>query len=101
MTEVTAPSGPSGLREVLDAFTSGALTVDDIARRTRLDRELVRVAIDQLVSLGLITSEQTSTSCPETACGGCSAPTGNGCATGGAAQRGGLVTLTLGRRPGL
>lgn len=100
MNDVAA-SPTASLRDVLVAFTDGALTVDDIARTTRLDRDLVRVAIDQLVSLGLISSEQSSTSCPENACGGCSAPTGSGCGTGGAAQRGGLVTLTLGRRPGL
>ncbi len=98
---MSAPTRPGSLASVLDAFTSGALTLDDIARTTGLHRDLVRVAVDQLVTLGLIRSEDTSTACPPSGCGGCSSPTGTGCGTGGAAQRGGLVTLTIGRRPGL
>ena len=95
-----APFARGSLREVLNAFTSGARTVDDIGSRSGLDRELVQVAIDQLVTLGLVAREQSSTRCPRTACGGCSAPRGNGCSTRAAAVRGGLVTLTVGRQPG-
>ena len=94
-----AGTSPGTLRSVLDAFASGAVTVDDVAQRTGLDGDLARVAIDQLVALRLIATDNASTSCPPTACGGCSSPSGSGCATGGAARRGGLVMLTLSRRP--
>ena len=46
----------TSLRSVLDAFVDGARTVDDIAARTGLDPDLVRVAIDQLVALRLVDS---------------------------------------------
>jgi hypothetical protein len=85
---------PASLRAVLDAMASGAATVDELADRTSLDPDLVRVALDQLVALGRVTSDRASIACPPAACGGCSAPTGHGCATGG------LTTLTLSRRPG-
>ena len=44
----------TSLRTVLDAFVDGARTVDDLADRTGLDPDLVRVALDQLVALGLV-----------------------------------------------
>jgi hypothetical protein len=84
---------PGSLRSVLDAMASGAATVDELADRTGLDVDLVRVALDQLVALGRVTSDRAATACPPATCGGCSSPTGHGCATGG------LTTLTLTTRP--
>lgn len=80
------------LRSVLDAFVDGARTVDDIAGRTGLDPELVRVALDQLVALRLVDSAPLSGACPDDACGGCAV---DACTT-----RGAPVVLTLSRRPG-
>jgi hypothetical protein len=93
-----AGSGPGSLREVLDAFAAGATSTHDIGLRTGLDRELVGIAVDQLVALGLLTRDSVGGGCPDGGCTGCGAPTGNGCSTPG--PGGGLVTLSLSRRPG-
>ncbi len=89
--------GAGSLREVLDAFSSGATSTHDISRRTGLDRELVGVAVDQLVALGLLTRDSIGGGCPDGGCTGCGAPTGSDCSTPG--PGGGLVTLSLGRPP--
>ena len=87
---------PSSLHDVLSAFADGARTVDDLARRTDLDPELVRVALDQLVAIGLVESAAVAGgACPPNGCGACPTPGATGCPP----ARGSLVTLTLGRRP--
>jgi hypothetical protein len=93
------PSAPSTLADVLAAFRAGAASTADLAVATGLDRELVAVALDQLVGLGLVTRSAVSSGCPEGGCGGCPAPTGQGCSTPGTPRRGGVVTLTLSPRP--
>ena len=94
----TAAAGAS-LRAVLDAFAAGSPTLDDVARRTGLDIELVRLAVDQLVTLGLVDSERVSAGCPDGGCGTCPS-TGTGdvtCASVSDRGHGGLVSLTLNR----
>ena len=81
----------TSLRTVLDAFVDGARTVDDLAARTGLDPDLVRVALDQLVALGLVDAAPLAGACPDDACGGCAV---SACTT-----RGAPVALTLSRRP--
>ncbi len=94
-THVAPRTGALG--DVLREFTRGAATTDEIARTTGLDRELVAVALDQLVALGLVIRESMSSGCPAGGCGGCPAPTGHGCGAFAAAPRGGVVTLSLSR----
>jgi hypothetical protein len=89
---------PGSLGAVLEAFSNGARTTDDLRRATGLDRELVSLALDTLTSLGMVDRTSTSSGCPDGGCGGCPAPTGHGCGSPGAEARG-LVTLTLTRRP--
>jgi len=81
----------SGIREVLAAATAagGSTTVDEIAARTGMDAELVRVALHQLVSLGLLGRDDGGLSCPPAGCGGCAVG-----ACGAAPSRGGAVALT-------
>jgi hypothetical protein len=81
----------TSLRTVLDAFADGARTVDDLADRTGLDPDLVRVALDQLVALRLVDSAPLAGACPDDACGGCAV---SACTT-----RGAPVALTLSRPP--
>ncbi len=96
----TAATRSGALGDVLREFTRGAATTDEIARATGLDRELVAVALDQLVTLGMVTRQSMSSGCPDGGCGGCPASTGQGCAATAvaAAPRGGVVTLSLSRR---
>jgi hypothetical protein len=94
-----AAAGGASLRTVLDAFAAGAHTLDDVARSTGLDIELVRLAVDQLVTLGLVDAERVGAGCPDGGCGSCAA-TGSGevaCGSGGGREQGGLVSLTLHR----
>jgi hypothetical protein len=92
---MTAPT--VGLTGVLAAFRAGTSSTDDLARATGLDRELVDVALDQLVALGMVSRSTLSTGCPEGGCGGCPVPTGQGCGSSGTPSRGGVVALTLER----
>lgn len=94
----TATTRSGALADVLREFTRGATTTDEIARVTGLDRELVAVALDQLVALGLVSRQSMSAGCPDGGCGGCPSSTGPGCAARAARPRGGVVTLSLSRR---
>lgn len=89
------------LRAVLAELTAGAPTLDDVARRTGLDRELVGAAVDQLVRLGRVSSSTLSTTCPDAGCGGCAST--SSCGARGrpapAGRRPVLVVLSV--RPGL
>jgi hypothetical protein len=57
---------------VLAELTAGAHTLDDVARRTGLDRDLVHAAVDQLVRLGRVDASTLATACPDSGCGSCS-----------------------------
>jgi hypothetical protein len=90
-------AGP--LSAVLAELTAGAPTLDDVARRTGLGRDVVGAAVDQLVRLGRVSSSTLSTGCPDTGCGGCAT---TGCGSRGtpapAGRRPVLVALTVRRR---
>jgi hypothetical protein len=83
------PAGPGSLQSILDAMVAGADTVAELSHVTGLEPGLVRLALDRLVALGRVRSDRSSLACPESACGGCASPTGDGCTSGG------LITLTL------
>jgi hypothetical protein len=71
---MSADSVPlSPLRAVLAELSAGAPTLDDVARRTGLDRGIVVAAVDQLVRLGRVRVSTFSAACPDTGsgCGGC------------------------------
>jgi len=93
---MSTPPAASPLRAVLDAVASagGGTTVADLARRTGLDEDLVRVALHQLVSLGRLGSSTMQLSCAEGGCGSCPSSTG-ACGT---ASTSGLVALSVVRR---
>lgn len=90
---MSAPGAASPLRAVLDAVASagGGTTVADLARRTGLDEDLVRVALHQLVSLGRLGSSTMQLSCAEGGCGSCPSST-RACGT---ASTSGLVALSV------
>jgi hypothetical protein len=96
-------ASPSPLRAVLAELEAGAPTLDEVARRTGLDRDVVGAAVDHLVRLGRVSSSTLSTSCPDDGCGAC--PAGNGCDAQGAPAPSGrrpvLVALSVRRRPGV
>jgi len=71
----SAAAAASPLRAVLAELTAGAHTLDDVARRTGLDRDLVHAAVDQLVRLGRVDASTLATACPDSGCGSCSAST--------------------------
>jgi len=79
----------SPLRAVLAELTAGAHTLDDVARRTGLDRDLVHAAVEQLVRLGRVDASTLAAACPDSGCGTCS--------TSGCGSRG--VPAPAGRRP--
>jgi hypothetical protein len=82
------------------AVVDGAGTFEAIARRTGLDVDLVRLAVDQLLGLGLLTSDRLQVGCPDGGCGSCpSSGAGTSCGAGGSTSRG-LVLLTIGRTRG-
>jgi hypothetical protein len=87
-------SGP--LVAVLAELTAGAPTLDAVARRTGLARDVVEAAVEQLVRMGRVTATTLSSACPDTGCGGCVT---SGCVTSGGAAPGGgrpvLVALTV------
>jgi hypothetical protein len=75
---------PPTLRTVLDALGRGAATLDDVARSASLSQEMVRLAVDQLVTLGLLDARPLAAGCPADGCGGCAAgPPGQWCVPAG------------------
>lgn len=61
------------LSAVLAELSAGAPTLDEVARRTGLDRDVVGAVVEQLVRLGRVSASTLSTSCPDAGCGGCAA----------------------------
>ncbi|MCE1178075.1 MAG: FeoC-like transcriptional regulator [Micrococcales bacterium] len=92
------------LSAVLAAFEAGAESLDDVSRRTGLDRDVVSAAVDQLVRMGRIDARELAIGCPSGGCGSCASGTSDGQAGCGADGPSGtrsgpvLVTLSL-RRP--
>jgi hypothetical protein len=62
---------PGPLVAVLAELTAGTPTLDDVARRTGLTRDVVEAAVAQLVRMGRVTASTLSTTCPDDGCGGC------------------------------
>jgi hypothetical protein len=91
-------TGP--LAAVLAELRAGAPTLDDVARRTGLDRDVVGAAVDHLVRLGRVSADTLSSACPDGGCGGC--PATSSCASHGAPAPAGrrpvLVALSV-RKP--
>ena len=83
---------PGPLRAVLAELDAGAPTLDEVARRTGLRRDVVAAAVDHLVRLGRVTSSTLTSACPDTGCGVC--PAGDGCGARG-------TPAPSGRRPTL
>ncbi len=65
----TATTGP--LRAVLDAFESGAVTPDEVARTTALPRDVVDAVVAHLVRIGRLAAPGPAVGCPPSGCGGC------------------------------
>jgi hypothetical protein len=61
----------SPLRAVLAEIVAGAPTLDHVARRTGLGRDVVSAAVEHLVRLGRVDAEALSGHCPRDGCGGC------------------------------
>ena len=92
------------LRAVLSAFAAGAWSLDDIGLRTGLSGDVVRDAVDHLVTTGRIEAKALAVGCPGGGCGSCASGHDDGTpgcgASGPSRRRTGpvLVQLTL-RRP--
>jgi len=97
---VTVPSAASPLRAVLAELDAGAPTLDEVARRTGLDRGVVSAAVDHLVRLRRVDATTLASACPDDGCGTC--PSSGGCGSHGtpapAGNRPVLVALSV-RRP--
>jgi hypothetical protein len=94
----------SPLRAVLDAFSGGASTLDDVAAITGLPRDVVDAAVEHLVRVGQLSASTLTVGCPSGGCGSCASGTSSGPGCGAAAPgpaRSGpvLVALSLRRRP--
>lgn len=95
-------SGP--LSAVLSAFAAGARSIDEVARRTGLSRQVVDAAVEHLVRTGAIEARELAIGCPDSGCGSCASGRADGSpgcgAPGPSTTRSGpvLVTLSL-RRP--
>ena len=100
-----SPVARSPLRAVLDAFSGGASTLDDVAAMTGLPRDVVDAGVEHLVRVGRLSSSTLTMGCPSGGCGSCasgaSGTPGCGAAAPGPARSGPvLVALSLSRRPG-
>ena len=82
---------------MLEAIDAGAGDRDRIASATGLARDVVDASLEHLERIGRLSRESLALGCPPAGCGGCSAPTGQGCARP-ATTGPTLVALTL-RRP--
>lgn len=89
------------LRDVLGAVEAGAPTLHDVARRTGLAPDVVRVAVDHLVRMGRLGADRLTVGCADGGCGGC--PSGvdgaPGCGASGPSPSGGPVLVALTLRP--
>jgi hypothetical protein len=93
------------LTAVLRAFEAGCGTLDEVARATALDRDVVGAAVEHLVRLRRLDAGVLAVGCPDGGCGSCATGVGDapGCGSAGpSATRSGpvLVALTLTRPVG-
>lgn len=86
------------LRGVLDALEAGASSIDEVATRTSLSRDVVSASIDHLVRMGRLSVETMAFGCPGGGCGSCASGSGDapGCgAAGPSVGRQGPVLVTI------
>jgi hypothetical protein len=85
----------SPTRSVLAHIEQGATSIGEIADRTGLDRGVVDMAVQRLVTRGYLTAEPLAGGCPADGCAAC--PSGDrnrpGC---GGSRASGPVMITLG-----
>lgn len=97
MSAATTSAGP--LTGVLAAFESGARSLDEVAARTALTRDVVDAAVDHLVRMGRIEARELAIGCPTGGCGSCASGSvagTPGCgAPGPSRMRSGPVLVTL------
>ena len=88
----------SPLTSVLPAFEAGCGTLDEVARSTSLDRDVVGAAVEHLVRIGRLRAGVLSVGCPDGGCGTCATAVGDapGCGSAGpSATRSGPVLVAL------
>lgn len=86
------------LRDVLSALEAGSGTLDAVARRTGLARDVVAAAADHLVRLGRVNASVLAAGCGSGACGSCPSGSGGTPGCGRPPQGPVLVALSV-RRP--
>jgi hypothetical protein len=76
-TEPTATDRPATrpLTAVLAAIELGSASLAEVARATGLRHDVVEAAVDRLVWMGRLTTEELSFGCPPSGCGGCASAT--------------------------
>jgi hypothetical protein len=90
------------LRTVLDAFTGGARSRVDVARRTGLSPDLVDAAIEHLIRLGRLEAKELAIGCPSGGCSTCASGIGDAPGCGAPTPgigRGGRALVQLSVRP--
>ncbi len=88
----------SPLTSVLKAFEAGCGTLDEVARSTLLDRDVVGAAVEHLVRIGRLHAGVLSVGCPDGGCGSCASGSSAapGCGSvGPSATRSGPVLVAL------
>lgn len=94
-------SGP--LSAVLGALDDGAGSLDEVARRTGLSRDVVSAGVDHLVRMGRLETRELGSGCPTGGCGSCASGTVDGAAgcgsAGPTAGRRGPVLVEIRVRP--
>ena len=97
-------SGVRPLNAALDAFEQGASTIDEIAVRTGLTRDVVVASVGHLRRMGRIEATEMVAGCPSGGCGSCALAHGDatpGCgAFDPSPQRRGPVLVQLSLRRG-
>ena len=92
------------LNAVLHAFEQGASTLDEIAVRTALPRDVIVAAVGHLRRMGRIEAREMVAGCPSGGCGSCafahSGATPGCSAYGPSPQRRGPVLVQLNLRRG-
>ena len=63
---------------VLDAFGRGASSIDEIAVRTGMPRDVVVASVDHLRRMGRIEAREMVAGCPGGGCGSCAFAHGDG-----------------------
>ncbi len=97
-------SGGRPLNAVLDAFERGASTIDEIAVRTALPRDVIVASVGLLRRMGRIEATEMVAGCPSGGCGACAVAHGDAAPECGAsepsARRRGPVLVQLSLRRG-